>query len=124
MGLALTAIFGLVSGVLSYGLFVPSDLKPFNLVGAVGAMSGYALGSQAKGLQPWKRVGLIILSAAVCIGCIFAYVIYVQRGTGDVTDVITLGLLLFAIFFTFTFLMPLAGVSIEKNRSAQNLPAA
>ena len=45
MGLAITALFGFVSGILSYGLFVPSDLKPFNLVGVAGSMSGYALGT-------------------------------------------------------------------------------
>jgi hypothetical protein len=117
MGLAITALFGFVSGILSYGLFVPSDLKPFNLVGVAGSMSGYALGTQAKKLPEWTRVILIITSALATVACIVAYVIYVQRGTGEAMDVILLAALLFGAFFTLTFLMPLAGVSIEKDRS-------
>ncbi|MBR1071284.1 MULTISPECIES: hypothetical protein [Bradyrhizobium] len=115
MGLAITALFGFVSGILSYGLFVPSDLKPFNLVGVAGSMSGYALGTQAKNLPGFARAILIVISAVATVACIVAYVIYVQRGTGELVDVILLAVLLFGAFFSLTFLMPLAGVSIEKN---------
>jgi hypothetical protein len=115
MGLAITVVFGFVSGILSYGLFVPSDLAPFNLVGVVGSMSGYALGMQAKSLSKSVRTILIAVSAAMCVGSIVGYVIYVQRGTGEAVDFIMLAVLLFWVFFPLTFLMPLAGVSIEKN---------
>jgi len=115
MGLVITALFGFVSGILSYGLFVPSDLKPFNLVGVVGSMAGYALGMQAKSLPKSVHAILIAVSAALCVGCIIGYVIYVPRGTGEAVDVVVLAVLLFWIFFPLTFLMPLAGVSIERN---------
>jgi len=118
MGLAITALFGFVGYILSWGLFVPTDLKPFNLIGVVASMAGYALGTQAKDIAGWKRVSLIILSAVICLICVISYVIYVQRGSGDAFEVIRLAVLLFGGFFTLMFLMPLAGVSVEKRRSS------
>jgi hypothetical protein len=115
MGLAVTALFGFVGYILSWGLFVPTDLKPLNLIGVAGSMSGYALGTQAKNTTGWARVTLIVLSSLVCFVCVISYVIYVQRGSGDAFEVVRLAALLFGGFFSLTFLMPLAGVSIEKN---------
>lgn len=78
-------------------------------------MSGYALGTQASNVQGWTRATLIVVSALVSLLCVISYVIFVQRGSGEANEVIRLAALLFGGFFALTFLMPLAGVSIEKN---------
>ncbi len=114
-GLTLIAFFGLVGYVLSWGLFVPSDLRPFNVIGVIASMSGYALGTQASNVQGWTRATLIVVSALISLLCVISYVIFVQRGSGEANEVIRLAALLFGGFFALTFLMPLAGVSIEKN---------
>jgi hypothetical protein len=118
-GLAVTVLFGFVGYVLSWGLFVPSDLRPFNVIGVVASMAGYALGTQANSVKGWARVTLIIASALVSVGCVISYVIHVQRGSGDAFEIIRLAALLFGGFFALTFLMPLAGVSIERNWAAK-----
>jgi hypothetical protein len=117
-GLGVTAVFGFVSFLLSYGLFVPSDLRPFNIISAAAAMAGYALGSQATKVVNWLRGTLMAVSALACLCFVVSYVIYVQRGSGEMSDVIWLAVLLFGIFFSFTFLMPLAGAVIEKKSFA------
>jgi membrane protein DedA with SNARE-associated domain len=114
-GIKLTALFGFVALILSYGIFVPADLRSFSFIGAVASMAGYAIGNQAAKAGRTLRIILILISAVVCLACIVLYVIYVQRGTGDVADVILLAILLFGIFFSFTFLMPIAGVAIDKS---------
>jgi hypothetical protein len=119
-GLALTALFGFVAFVLSYGFFVPSDLRYFSFLGAVGSMAGYPLGElTARAVSTaWTRAALIILSAIICVATVVCYAIFVQRGTGEVADIVLLAILLTCIFLSFTFLMPMAGVTIGK------LPAA
>jgi hypothetical protein len=114
-GIALTALFGFVAFILTYGIFVPSDLKSFSLIGAVAAMAGYALGRQATRVAGKLRIVLILGSAAICAACVIMYVICVQRLTGDVSDVVLLAILLFGIFFTVAFLMPIAGFAIGKS---------
>jgi hypothetical protein len=114
-GLGITALFGFVSSLLSYGLFLPSDLKSFSLIAAVAAMAGYFLGQQSSQISArWVKILLVIALAATCVSCILLYVIFVQRGSGDTFDVVKLALFLFGIFFSFAFLMPLVGFSIEK----------
>lgn len=112
-GLALTAVFGFVAFVLSYRFFVPSDLKSLNFIAAVASMAGSALGKQVPKAARRLRSVLIFGSAVVCVACVILYVVYVQRGSGDLSDVILLAVLLFGIFFTFTLLMPLAGIAIK-----------
>jgi len=113
-GLALTAAFGFVGYILSWGLFVPSDLRPFNIICVAASMSGYALGTHASNIAGRMRVFVIVVCALMCVICLISYVIYIQRGSGDAFEIIRLAILLFGVFFTLTFLMPLAGVSIEK----------
>ena len=117
MGLALTVVFGFVAYILSWGLFVPTDLKPFNLIAVVASMAGYALGTQASTIAGWRRVVAIVVSTLICFVCVISYVIYVPRGSGDLFDVIRLACLLFGGFFALTFLMPLAKVTIDENRA-------
>jgi hypothetical protein len=113
-GIALTAVFGFVAYIISYGIFVPSDLKSFNLIAAVASMVGYALGNQVQNGAARLRIALIVANALLCVTCIVAYVVYVQRGSGDVLDVALLAVLLFCIFFSLTFVMPIAGLAIGK----------
>jgi len=63
------------------------------------------------------RIVMIVASALICVSCIIAYVIYVQRGSGEAFEVIRLAALLFLAFFSLTFLMPLAGISIDASRN-------
>lgn len=117
-GLAITAVFGFVAFILSYGIFVPSDLKMFSLLGAIGSMAGFALGKLAAEnvTNPKGRAGCIAISAVICVGAVIEYVVHIQREYADVSDIIVLALLLTTVFFSFTFLMPFAGVVIGKNQ--------
>ena len=113
-GLGITALFAFVALVLSYGLFLPADLKSFSLVAAVASMAGYALGAQSSKMSGALRVVLVVLVSLVCASCLVAYVIFVQRGSGEPFEIVRLAFLLFGAFFTFAFLMPLAGLSIQQ----------
>jgi hypothetical protein len=113
-GLGVAALFGFVSLVLSYGLFLPDDLKSFSLIGAVASMAGFILGAQASKITGLLRSLLVIAIAVLFLCCVISYVLFVPRGSGEPGDVIKLALLLFGIFFSFTFLMPVAGFSIER----------
>jgi hypothetical protein len=55
---------------------------------------------------------LLVVFSVVCAACVVAYILFVQRGTGEQFDVIRLAFLLFAVFFSFSFLLPLVGVTI------------
>ena len=111
-GLGIAAVFAFVSLILSYGLFLPADLKSFCLIAGAASMAGYALGSQASKMTGFWRAFLVIVLAVVCAACVVAYILFVQRGTGEEFEVIRLASLLFGVFFSFSFLMPLVGVSI------------
>ncbi len=108
----ITALFGFVSLVLSYGLFLSADLKSFCLIAGAASMAGYDFGSQAGKMTGFWRAFLVIGLAVVCAVCVVAYILFVQRGTGEVFEVIRLASLLFGVFFSFSFLMSLVGVSI------------
>ncbi|WP_213287569.1 hypothetical protein [Bradyrhizobium sp. sGM-13] len=114
-GLGIAALFGFVSLILSYGLFLPSDLKSFSLIAAVASMAGYALGSQSSKIVGWGRVLLVVFMATATAVCVVTYTILVQRGSGEPLEVTFLAVLLFGIFFPFTFLLPLVGVSVGKS---------
>jgi hypothetical protein len=111
-GLGIAALFGFVSLILSYGLFLPADLKSFCLIAGAASMAGYALGLQSSKLRSFGRAFLAIVLAVVCAASVVAYILFVQRGTGEQSDVIRLASLLFGVFFSFSFLMALVGVSI------------
>src|SRR5262245_23940954 len=113
-GFGIAALLAFVSLILSYGLLVPSDLRSFSLIAAAASMAGFALGSQSsKNLAGAMRAVLVISLSTLCVICIVTYVIFIQRGSGETSDVIMLAVLLFGIFFSLTFLMPLAGISID-----------
>jgi hypothetical protein len=99
--------------ILSYGVFLPADLKSFSLIAAAASMTGYFLGNQSTQLARLARVLLAVAAAALCVSCLLSYVILVERGSGDAFEVVRLGLLLFGIFFSFAFLMALVGFSIR-----------
>jgi hypothetical protein len=111
--IGITGLFGFVSLILSYGLFLPADLKSFSLIAAVASMAGYFLGNQIR--VRWAKILLVVVMAALCVACILSYVLLVERGSGDTIEVVRLALLLFGIFFSFSFLMPLVGFSIQQN---------
>jgi hypothetical protein len=113
-GLGIAALFAFVGLMLSYGLFLPSDLKSFSLVAAAASMAGYALGTQSNKVSGAFRVVLIIVTSLICASCLVAYVIFVQRGSGETFEVVRLAILLFGAFFSFAFLMPLVGISIQQ----------
>jgi uncharacterized membrane protein AbrB (regulator of aidB expression) len=112
MGLGIAALLGFVSTLLGYGLFVPDDLKSFCLVAGAASMAGYGLGSQSKKLTSFWRAFLTVVLAVACAACVVAYTLFVQRGTGEQFEVVRLASLLFGVFFSFSFLMPVVGVSI------------
>jgi len=111
-GLGIAAVFGFVSLILSYGLFLPADLKSFCLVAGAASMAGYALGLQSSKMTGLWRAFLVIVLAVVSAACVIAYILFIQRGTGEQFEVIRLASLLFGVFFSFSFLMAFAGVSI------------
>jgi hypothetical protein len=115
-GLAITALFGFVAYILSWGLFVPNDLKVFNILAAVASMAGYPLGELAvKNItSPRGQAACIASSAVVCVAAVIGYAILIQQGYADVSAIVILALLLTTIFFSLTFLMPFAGVVIGK----------
>jgi hypothetical protein len=113
-GLGITVLLAFVSLLLGYGLFLPSDLKSFSLIAAVASMAGYSLGTQSGKITGVWRVLLVIATAVSCVACVVAYVILIQRGLGETYEIVRLAGLLFWIFLSFTFLMPLAGFSIAE----------
>jgi hypothetical protein len=112
IGLSLTALFGVVSYLLGYGIFVPEQLKVFNFIAAASAMAGYSLGNLVgqKAKNVWLQAGLIIVALAVCTGSTLAYLIFSQQGAANVSDIVFLGALLATMFVSFWFLLPIAGV--------------
>jgi hypothetical protein len=118
-GLGITALFAFVALLLSYGLFLPSDLKSFSLVAAAASMAGYALGTQSSKVTGIWRIALVIVVSLVCASCLVAYVIFVQRGSGETFEIVRLAILLFGAFFSFAFLMPLVGISIPAEQPSK-----
>jgi hypothetical protein len=115
-GLGIAALFAFVSFILSYGLFLPSDLKSFSLIAAIASMAGYFLGEQSTHIAfRFVKILLVIIMTAICAVCIVWYILFIQQRSGDTSDVKTLAILLFCIFFSFTFVMPMAGVSFQRS---------
>jgi hypothetical protein len=113
-GLSLTALFGGVAYLLNW-VFVPKGLEAFNLIAAIGAMAGYALGDLAsqKITSAGTRALLVGCTSLAGVGCTLAYMLWVQEGAANQSDIISWGILVALIFFCFSSLMPVAGVLLE-----------
>jgi hypothetical protein len=116
LGLTISAVLAFVAGILSYGLFVPEDLRVFILLAAAGSMAGYALGDlTAKNTKnPIPRAICIALTLLVCGFALIKYLIGIQQGNANTADVVWLGVRLTTGFLSLTFLMAVSGVSISK----------
>ena len=115
--IAIAGIFGFVALILSYGFFVPDELKFLNVIGAAGSMAGYLLGSRTikrniKGFFFWL---VIALSLIVCVACAIGYHLLVNRAAGEVGELIGLTALLLGLFFSLTFLIAFAGLPLSAN---------
>lgn len=112
MNLALTAVIGIVAFVLSYGLFVPEDLKSFTLLAVVGAMAGYTVGglvdrqTERASVRIWLVMGATLLAVASTL----IYVVLIQSGSANVAMVVFLGVMLTTVFFSFAAVTALSGV--------------
>jgi hypothetical protein len=119
-GLSLPAIAAAVAVILAY-FFVPPELKlPFTLFAAVAAIAGYESGRLAFGKirRTGARIASICLAAIICIVSGMRYVVEIQMGSADTSDIVLLGLWLFVFFFSFTFLAAFVGINIWKSGSA------
>jgi hypothetical protein len=116
-GLGLIALFGAVGYLLSYGIFIPRELAFFQLLAAVGMMSGYPIGriSSAKRVGNSRTIVVILLAAVVCVATAVTYVIRVQMGQSYTYDIVILALLISVFFFSFALLMPFAGMVVDKS---------
>jgi hypothetical protein len=119
-GLGLTAVFGVVGYILSWGIFVPSELKVFNVIAAAAMMAGYPSGNLVAGKikKSLHRILILIGTAIVCVGSAIAYVVKIQMGSAETFDVAVLGILLAVLFFSLSFLMPMAGVVLSRSRGS------
>ena len=115
MGLAISAVLAFVSGILTYGILVPEDLRVFILLAAAASMAGYALGDvTAKSLKvPIARAMLIAVSFIVCAFSFLKYVVDIQQENATTADVIWLGVWLTIGFFGLTFLMAACGITMS-----------
>jgi hypothetical protein len=125
MGLTLTALFAFVNYLISWGVFVPKQLQAFNLIAAASTMAGFPLGGLTA--QKIKKVGfkvfLILADLVLCVASIIAYLILSQRGSADISDIILLAVLFSIMFFSFSFLLPIAGVTFDKKPPANGANA-
>lgn len=125
-GLTLAGLFAAISYALGYGIFIPKELEAFKLIAAASAMGGFGIGSLvAQKLKSiaWKAA-LIILAMVTCVGVILTYVIRVQVGAADISDIVILGILVATLFFSLWFLLPIAGVvANDKKKEGSSEPA-
>lgn len=115
-GLTIAAVFGLVGYLLSYGILVPSELQFFKILAAVGMMGGSAVGrltADSVG-RPFFRASLIIIAMLICIGAAILYVLMIQMGSANTSDIVELALLITTFFLSFAFLAPLSGVIFDR----------
>jgi hypothetical protein len=115
-GVSIAAVFGFVSGVLSYGLLVvPEDLAAFRILAAADAIAFLPIGRIAadKVTNPRDRILLIVLALIVCVSCFLYYMIVVQSGSLEVSGIVLLACSLILAFGSFTFLTTIAGIAIS-----------
>ena len=115
-GLSVTALFGFVAYIVSHYLLVPDEFAVFSLLAAAGSMAGFALGEiTAKRLKETQALALVLVIAmVVCFSCFIFYSIRIHGGSANVSDIVLLGVSVTFGFFSLTYLMPLAGIVIEK----------
>jgi uncharacterized membrane protein YfcA len=120
-GITLTALFGIVSYIFSHYLLEPEEFQIFSLLAAAGSMAGFALGElTAKRLKDKKYLSLVLGTALLlCFSSFIFYQIYVHRGSANVADLVWLGASITLGFFSFFYLMPLAGVVVDKKWAAK-----
>jgi hypothetical protein len=113
-GLFIVGVFGFVGYLLSFGLFVPDELKSFHILGAAGSMAGYSLGetTKARVQSPWALAALTLVSFVSVVVTTLWYTVSSQLGQAGAVQVGGLGILLSLLFFSFAYLMPLAGVAV------------
>jgi hypothetical protein len=116
--LSIVAVLSFVTLILSYGIPIPEDLGAFKLLGAAGALAGLPIGEMVaqKIKNQLKRALLIVGALIVCVGSLLYYLIYVQSGSANISDIVLLAIFLTVTFFSFTFLMAMARVSLVARR--------
>jgi hypothetical protein len=115
--ISLTALWGFVAGIASHGLLVPEDLKAFDILAASASMAGLPLGkSAAEKLSNGYRNVAAVVSFLFCAAATVAYIILIQRGSANISDIVILAGLISVLFFSFSFLLPLAGFGIGNDK--------
>jgi hypothetical protein len=112
--LSLTVVFGLVSYIVSY-FFVPSELRIFNLLAAIGVMGGYQTGrlTSGKAKRAVTKIVLLVAAVFICVASALTYAVRIQMGSANTSDIVLLGLLIAVFFFSLGFLFPIAGIIID-----------
>jgi drug/metabolite transporter (DMT)-like permease len=120
-GLTLTALFGIVSYFFSNYLLLPEELHVFSIFAAAGSMAGFALGDlTAKRIKDMRYLSLVLgMALLICFASFLFYQIHIHRGSANVADLVWLGASITFGFFSFFYLMPLAGVVVDKNWAAR-----
>jgi hypothetical protein len=116
-GISIVAILAFVSNILSFGVLVPEELSAFRLLAAAGVMAGLPIGRTAAQTvtKQRHRIALIIVALITCFSSLMFYLVFVQRGSANVSDIVWLGIFLTITFFSFTFLMAMAGIALVKD---------
>ena len=80
-------------------------------------MAGYPIGQISSGqkIGPIAKIFVLVVAALICIATAILYVIRVQMGQSDTSDIVILALLIFGFFFSFAFLMPFGGVIVDRS---------
>lgn len=112
--LGLYSLFGIVAYLSTFGILIPSELAVFRILAAAGTMAGFSCGDVAAShvKRPVIKVGIVLLALLFCCACGLLYAIRIQAGSANVSDIILLGVVLTGFFFSFAFLMPVAGVKL------------
>jgi hypothetical protein len=112
---------GLLAGVAYFIsrfelVVVPDGLKALHILAAAGAIAGYILGEIASKhvTGAAARAGLVLLSFLACIGSVVLYLFKGESGSANIADILLLVVLMPSIFFSFMFLLGIAGVTIAQ----------
>jgi hypothetical protein len=113
--LTLTALFGVVGYLLTYGIHIPDGLEVFHILSAAGMMAGYACGNVTAShiRSPGPKISVVAAALTVCFASAMTYVVRVEAGSSNVLPIIFLGFLITTLFFSLAFLMPIAGVKLN-----------
>jgi hypothetical protein len=112
----LGGVFTAVEALITYFL-VPHDLKPtFIVLAAVMMIAGYAIGhiSSGKAKRSRTKVVLLLAAAVVCSASAIAYMIMINMGSSDISDVVMIAVVFAAFFGAFAFLTAFSGLKLDK----------